>query len=925
MTVVVKNRAREKRSLITRLQINYKFTIRLGKKKRTTTRLTKRHRISSNRNLMINCHAVNIMTAVHSPFGLLDSMSLTSNETDHTNATFNSLRTSATTHNQDVSFVLPQPLPLPDFVFPARNAPEKSLSFPRWSSSQTRSPSGLDLDEKKLARNFVLECPSSVSPKAKSKSEPVSPCTVPPQSSFQDKDATGTMCDEKNSGVLYSTPPFKIGDPSLAPLSNMPPGRSRGHAHRRSAAISNGDLKIILKPNYSLRVGNSLPNSPKPDLFSQSLSRKPTSNNSVETEANDASLGDPGSSIKVLRSTRVEFSDDIQIIPRPLSMSSCDAASTIRSGHSMSNSLSSIVSSVANPPVLKLNSSKHSLVDRRPHTAEPASEREGLMLGHAPKRSESLPHLTAKKSMSSSDLFKFPVFQIPEFRTPCHAANLNENNFHTSDYTDAQNSTLSRKKCPSRRSSLGSKTTKKPKKVKSWAGSILSRKTRQRSQKHHKFKTPQAPHLVSNKINEAVDSHISESFTISCYQREDENDYAKWEPRKLYLPEEPVSPVIDLDAALGPFNTPSSNLEVLKDGFRRGSNRKKAMHSAAGLGGFSGPGMHYHRRAESAPEFENPRFGLHRLGSSSTMAMEDVFEEDEDELRDDANLSEKQVNLNASEAGPEKDSDPHSSVRVSPSENEKEMSGQLELQISGSRLEEPRIMNPKFSQSSTSLSGSSEKKLSEAANDTSDESIRQDSAAELSTSTYQIEFRQEICPIEIPAVPFRKSYPSPTLTSSHSAATPSPFPSPLSPLSPLSYDTLFISTAPSSTTDDHGFESLLLGEPGPELRMSVDDLSSLTRSDSTTTRESFNPNSFQSRFKDGQRSASFSTTVANRKRSSIASLSRLISSAHGERSKLAIESRAPSYCEGDSRQKSISRTKRISRLMKFWKKSDDPA
>jgi len=97
-----------------------------------------------------------------------------------------------------------------------------------------------------------------------------------------------------------------------------------------------------------------------------------------------------------------------------------------------------------------------------------------------------------------------------------------------------------------------------------------------------------------------------------------------------------MSPIIDLDAALGPFNTPL-NFGSDWDSSQRGGTRKRAMHSAAGLGGFTGPGMHYHRRAESAPEFENPRFGLHRLGSSSTMA--DVFEEDEDEEWEDAKAS----------------------------------------------------------------------------------------------------------------------------------------------------------------------------------------------------------------------------------------------------------------------------------------------
>lgn len=106
-----------------------------------------------------------------------------------------------------------------------------------------------------------------------------------------------------------------------------------------------------------------------------------------------------------------------------------------------------------------------------------------------------------------------------------------------------------------------------------------------------------------------------------------------------------MSPIIDLDAALGPFNTPSGR-DSEWDTYNRGSgpsSRAKRMHSAAGMGNFGGPGMHYHRRAASSPEFENPRFGIRHLNSSSTMA--DVFEEDEEDEWEDAKAaSDKESN-----------------------------------------------------------------------------------------------------------------------------------------------------------------------------------------------------------------------------------------------------------------------------------------
>jgi len=99
----------------------------------------------------------------------------------------------------------------------------------------------------------------------------------------------------------------------------------------------------------------------------------------------------------------------------------------------------------------------------------------------------------------------------------------------------------------------------------------------------------------------------------------------------------------------------------------------------------------------------------------------------------------------------------------------------------------------------------------------------------------------------------------------------------------------------------------------------VDDVPSLTSSNSTMTRDSiFLPMTHNPQFREGQRSASLSSAAVNRKRSSIASLSRLISSSHGEKSKLSIESRAPHIMETGKKGKG-SKSKRISRMMQFWK------
>lgn len=387
--------------------------------------------------------------------------------------------------------------------------------------------------------------------------------------------------------------------------------------------------------------------------------------------------------------------------------------------------------------------------------------------------------------------------------------------------------------------------------------------------------------------------------------------------------------MIDLDAALGPFNTPSTFGDDWESSQKGNGTKKRAMHSAAGLGGFAGPGMHYHRRAESAPEFENPRFGLHRLGSSSTMGMEDVFEEDEeDEWEEDTKASSDKED-SAKVTGTNNGLGINISVEdAEDSSNDTELDSQdggsinRGIKRKGSSLSEGdrRTVGSTTKSEHSATSLIDEPILEEASSPVEilddSSSSRPDSRARSSDSTATPPFRprsgKDLAPVDIQ--PFTLHPPYLTPTSPHST-TQSSFPS---PRSPFSYDAQRISTAPSSVTDEQGFQSLLLGEPGPELRYSVDDVPSLTSSNSTMTRDSNFPVTYNPQLRDGQRSASVSSAAVTRKRSSMASLSRLISSSHGEKSKLSIESRAPSPVDSERKEKG-SKSKRISRLMQFWK------
>jgi hypothetical protein len=828
------------------------------------------------------------------------------------------------------------PAPLPSFVFPSRAPLSPSTSSAPSSYSRATGRRPLSAVEVRAGLNERSSSSHGENSKLPDFSFGMQSPPLSPQSrDIPNRHKRGTSefiggDGETGAGQLLSASPTK-SQGYLPP----PPGR-RGHVHRRSQALSSHDLSMILKPNQSVQIGGSAPASPSSNLEYQSQPFPGLQHTTVESSnpEPDAITNEP---FKSFKNSRVGFNEVVQIIPRPLSLVSSDSSSTVRGpSHSVSGSISSIISA-GSPPSKETRARQ----EARPKTADNQASRAPDAL----KRRGSLPLLmeTATASIvapsTPRSARKWTFFgetksgeSSPKSRPASASSSMKEKKTETAASSPGVASPdvpIPSTEPSSRRSSISRKPSKKQKKVRSWAGSILSRKSRQRNQKKLSRRSPTPPLRAYAPMNENVDFDFNETEQPAPQKPEIQTDFASWKPRKLPpQEEESMSPIIDLDAALGPFNTPSS-FGSDWDNSQRGGTRKRAMHSAAGLGGFTGPGMHYHRRAESAPEFENPRFGLHRLGSSSTMA--DVFEEDEDEEWEDAKAS---SDRESSSKGAEHEDDSETGlgidIKVVDSEGMDagkvmdfdEASFRRGVKRKGSGLSEGdrrQMSSTKSVHSATSLMDEPIQEESPSPVEILDDTLpsRPESRAQSSDSTATPPFRprpgKELAPVEIQPFSLQPTYPTPT---SPRSTTQSSFPS---PRSPFSYDTQRISTAPSSVTDENAFQSLLMGEPGPELRMSVDDVPSLTSSNSTMTRESaFQQGANYPQFRDGQRSASLSSTAVTRKRSSMASLSRLISSSHGERSKLSIESRPPSSSDGDRKEKG-SKSKRLSRMMQFWK------
>ncbi|PCD37495.1 hypothetical protein AU210_005993 [Fusarium oxysporum f. sp. radicis-cucumerinum] len=715
----------------------------------------------------------------------------------------------------------------------------------------------------------------------------------------------GGRIREGNSIAIMSTSPTKSESGLVTPTFQPP---RRGHRRGISGAISTNDLPILQPPVFDgAGRGNSAPTSPT--TFGQPSNQPslpldekviPEPESAPEPEAPKeteelVSVPSPSGSPKQPKA-RVGFSDTLEFIPRPLSLVSNETSSTVtaRPGHSVSGSISSIVSAASHngrdsPSPLSQTSTRE-ISDSRPSTAGAILERtpDQANTPSSPKRRNSIPTL-------------LNFAEAPKAEDPEPSPTRKRWSFFVRDSSAGNTSPGKRPQSAGKRS-------------KSEGG---------------RPPTPPAPRVARYEGEDAMygEPELLEISTPTLTVTESPNIPQDEAPKRSA--DESSYPMIDLDAALGPFNTPLPlNPEWEAAQRAAGGAGKRRLHSAQGMKGFSGPGMHYHRRAESAPDlppFDPGRAGMHRYNSSSTMA--DVFEEDEEDDDDNARSG---TTDDSSEEETDSDSDatPPAAVTRDPLRD-----SQDKLSIHSSS--QP---NQAMRRTTSSLSDKDQISASTVRGERSRSSLHESVIAEEmpsvifrspfmpaerteATDSTPSSLRRfsgtkdlspgEVSPLHLPA-------PANVPTSPYAMSYSSSFPS---PRSPMSVEVQRISTAPSSVTDDNNFRSLLLmGEPGPEVRVSVDyDIPSLTSSNSTMTRESmFLPSQRQSQPTLREpRPVSVSSAAFGRRRSSLASLSRLISSSHGERSKLSMEVTLDND-ENHKKAKS-SRTKKLGRMMQFWK------
>ncbi|KAG5974228.1 hypothetical protein E4U55_008271 [Claviceps digitariae] len=838
-----------------------------------------------------------------------------------------------------------------------------------------------------------------------------------------------------------STSPTK-SDSGLASSCLQPPPPRRGHRRGVSGTIPINDLPFLYpQPDFLSQKGNSAPNSPITfslqdstllPLDDQSCSLSVPSATTVSVKGlNDTdriaiinqSVSVPNSplgmdpsprQIKSARA-RVGFSDTLEFIPRPLSLVSSDTSSTMtaRLGHTVSGSISSIISATSpadrDGQALLTRSQTHETVESRPSTAGAILERTATDFNVAatgnissPRRRNSVNTLLdnatsdpikASNPSPSKILKRWSFFSLEPFlgstsaskqQVLCSASSsesmnkaaigggggssLSDHEYDLSaDDEAAMNDADDAKK--------ERKRTSRKKRVKGWAGAILPLRTNKKQSKMLAVRPPTPPASArvpdEDEDENEKDNDNDNDNGADVIQPASESDISFITPTVLITESQPVEkdsaspkrwpdedagyPMIDLDAALGPFNTPlPHNAEWNAAQRAAGVVGKRKLYSAQGMKGFSGPGMHYHRRAESAPDlppFDSGRPGIHKFGSSSTMA--DVFEEDEE---DDGEAESAQSNSESKELEGEEmlgddadaDADDEKATLPMTARNKPAVGSVVNDTVVSDMPLRPADSRTHGCGATGSENASAIHRVHNECSKSSLHSLHEEVIAE---EPYRMILRNTSVfgglPVDqpnsasssprlsphaghrdVPAVEINQS-----LSLNNSVAAPlSPYSTSLassygSPRSPMSIDAQRMSTAPSSMTDENSFHSLLMsGEPGPEVRISVDyDVSSLMSRTSTMTRDSaFIPTSRMSQPSlRAQRPVSVSSAAFGRRRSSLVSLSRLISSAHGERSKLSMEVTLDNEGEARRSRTKDSKTKRLGRMMQFWKPNKD--
>lgn len=725
-----------------------------------------------------------------------------------------------------------------------------------------------------------------------------------------------------------------------------PPVNRRGHAHRRSGAISSQDLSKLLKPSSEPR-GGSAPTTPSvsttqnpfaPDIERSSSQPVPTlskreSSIPVNHRASASFEGQPR--------PRVGFSDNLEFIPRPLSTISSETSSslsTIRPNHSLTGSITSIVSAgTSSPPSAKVASSALDTmfeVDQlqpRPKTASPTihgvEQRVTCQENKPPFRlpsalsmadsnggesKTSQPGRNTIRSRSQDELSSFPPPLAPNI-VPIDALSAIESwqPLPTSQPTPM----ATRHRTPPE-----PKRSKRQRKVKSWAGLILTRRARQRDNKEkreaRRSPTPPTPPLrqfapASEMRFEDVNFDEDTSCVVTTPYV---HDAATLRTEVPSVKPHDSSPALDPDTSISMFDLDAALGSDVNDATAGGFLiPRRRMHSSVPKGDWQN--MYYHRRTESAPEMMAPNpFSFPRTRSNPAMA--DVFEEEEEE-EDGFSGKEDAVTSNPGEFR-DSNSLPGLAVKVVDSATtgadatKRPTARPINLSEKAGNAKQDQIASCPRSEDladDIEIVGPDEEPRASVVTKSSDESTM---TVTLPNDLYVR--RPVSAPIDFAMSRSPNILLAPETTSSISSPD----------CTRTSFDGSRMHTANSSMTDRATLSSLRTGEHAFSMRGSVDDVPSLISSPSTTIISACPPrfSSSAGTRSSGDHSSALPTPVPRRtrqhasKRSSLGNLSRLIVGSHGEKSKLSIEEHA----EPDKPEK-MQRNKgnRIGRLMRFWK------
>lgn len=880
------------------------------------------------------------------------------------------------------------PLPNPPFVFPARDPDSRSSPSPRFSApSVARSPPpalpAFSFNPGSASGSGSDNAPQPSPPLAPPVNRPSGHRRRPSEFVGGDKLVSPPTSEVTQPGPTMDQKPDENPMHSSDKLPAPGPGFSAGgpvkrrHAHRRSAAVSSVDLTAISNALDTKPTLGSAPCAPadrKPDAPTFDEIPRPMSHSATSLTQRSPPASPqfqaPGTSShpQLIVPNGPGPSEEEQHPPSADPMKTSEDVQTAQPTQDVRSS---------GPPAIKISPSNDEKPRVRPKTADASwlFEQSGGSGSHHKRSLSATGHSRTHKSLSSGLL---DAAQRKKDHSGDEAQLTDSSRYSCSD--DDSDTSVEHQESGTSKKKAKSKARKK--KVRSWAGSIL---TRGKGKRDHPRKdisseanSPKTPPMIT-RTNSDLGSGLDVDFdddnivvvrtptntsvpvptTVNAPVQPSPAPPApqpslesSWKPRSFYeqgLPDDMSSAVIDLDAALGPFNTPDMGPgKPASSGFSVATRR---MYSGGRRGEFVGPEMRFHRRTESAPEmppFDRTQLNSNRLTQNPSLENPDVFDEEEEDAflaatSEPSHEDERRVSQVGSVIVD------HPDEHTSSKDSSDTVKGRpVDVEATDSEHASGLGIRRNASSSEFSETGAPcsepERKYSDHQNFAEQmrnarnpfvnpprspvEVIRQEDwqrnrppvppSPDVSPRFMPADKRPATSPIELGS-----NIPAFSLQGGSSQSN-SAFPSP--DFTGSSSDTRR-SVATPTTIDRHFFHPSYHNMSADFPHASVEDVPSLTSSASTSTNplQRFSA-SFFPRRGSSDRAASFSVGVNRRtsashaaKRSSLASLSKLVAGHHAnERSKLSYEEKPP----GDAPEKAKKKGRRIGRFMHFWRTKD---